>query len=61
MSFKNYKKDLKPVQDQAIENSRSIFSAGKSFATKGIYNPWWNRQKHPGWAAYHANKSKGES
>jgi hypothetical protein len=58
MSFKNYKKGLKPIQDQAIENSRSIYSAGKSLAAKGVYNPWWNRQKHPGWAAYHADKDK---
>ena len=56
MSFKNYKKGLKRVEDQAIERSRSIYAGGKELATKGIYNPWWNRQKHPGWAAYHANK-----
>jgi hypothetical protein len=60
MSFKNYKRGLKPVQDQAIENSRSIYSAGKSLATRGIYNPWWNRQKHPGWTAYHAQDATKE-
>ena len=58
MSFKNYKKGIKPVEDQAIERSRHIFANGKALATKGTYNPWWNRQKHPGWAAYHANKDK---
>jgi hypothetical protein len=58
MSFKNYKKGIKRVEDQAIERSRHIFARGKSLTTSGIYNPWWNRQKHPGWAAYHANKGK---
>jgi hypothetical protein len=58
MSFKNYKKGLKRVEDQAIENSRSIYEGGKALATKGTYKPWWNRQKHPGWAAYHAHRDK---
>jgi len=58
MSFKDYKKGLTPIEDQAIENSRSIMGKGKAHTTKGFYNPWWNRRKHPGWAAYHANKDK---
>jgi hypothetical protein len=58
MSFKNYKKGLKRVQDQAIENSSTLFRATPFPKAKGIYNPWWNRQRHPGWAAYHANKDK---
>jgi hypothetical protein len=56
MSFKNYKKGTKPIEDQAIERSRTIFD--KTRLPKAHYNPWWNRQKHPGWAAYHANKDK---
>lgn len=58
MSFKDYKRGLKPVQDQAIENSRSIMGKGKTLAANNFYNPWWNRQKHPGWAAYHATKKE---
>jgi len=56
MSFKNYKRGLKQPQDQAIEFSRTIMGSKPIPASKSFYNPWWNRQKHPGWAAYHANK-----
>ncbi|HJT43731.1 MAG TPA: hypothetical protein VJ750_09545 [Rhizomicrobium sp.] len=58
MSFENHKKGIKRVEDQAIERGRHIFATGKNLAAKGFHNPWWNRQKHPGWAAHHANKDK---
>ena len=58
MSFKSYKKGLGRIEDQAIENSRTIFGKFPACKTKGQYNPWWNRRRHPGWAAYHENKDK---
>lgn len=58
MSFKDYKKGLKRPQDEQIENSRTMFGPNPPRRPKAFYNPWWNRQKHPGWAAYHANKDK---
>lgn len=57
MSFKNYKKGLRKIEDQALENSRHLYDTYK-IPKKKPYNCWWNRQKHPGWAAYHANKDK---
>jgi hypothetical protein len=58
MSMKNYKKGLRPTQDQAVENSRHIFANTFPGRTKGLVNPWWNRRRHTGWAAYHRNKTK---
>ena len=37
------------------DTSRHIYANYK--LPKKPLNPWWN-QKHPGWAAYHANKKK---
>jgi hypothetical protein len=61
MSFKHYKKGLKRVEDQGIEFGRKLFWGVK-------YPKWdWSRRgswhsqplkRHPGWAAYHANKDK---
>ncbi len=60
MSFKNYKKGLKQAEDQALENSRRLFGGTKypfSFKNRGSWRGLPPR-KHPGWAAYHANKDK---
>jgi hypothetical protein len=38
-SFKNYKKGVKQIEDQAIENSRTIFGQFPTCKTKGQYNP----------------------
>jgi len=60
MSFKNYKKGMKPVEDQALENSRSLFAQFKypfSWKNRGSWHDQPLR-KHPGWAAYHAQKDK---
>ncbi len=61
MSFKNYKKDLHRLEVIPFEmprwRSRPKFRF--SWATRGS----WKLQKpkrHPGWAAYHANKDKVE-
>jgi hypothetical protein len=42
MSFKSYKRGLGRIEDQAIENSRTIFGKFPACKTKGQYNPWWN-------------------
>ena len=60
MSFKNYRKGTKRVLDQALENSRQIYANNKIPLSKHPCNPWWARQRHPGWAAYHANKDKDQ-
>jgi hypothetical protein len=59
MSLKTYKKGLKQIEDQPIQNSRTIFF-GKfrypfSWRNKGS---WHTRppRRHPGWAAYHATR-----
>ncbi len=63
MAFRTYKKGLKPIEDQAIENGRELF-----WRTKYPFN--WKRRgswrqlpprKHPGWAAYHENKDTRQS
>ena len=54
MSFKNWKRGLYRVENQAIENSRHIYGTYK-LPRKPI-NPWWARRQHPGWAAYHKKK-----
>jgi hypothetical protein len=46
------------VDCQATENSRHIYARYK--LPKMPFNPWWNRRKHPGWAAFHENKDKQE-
>jgi hypothetical protein len=58
MSFKDYKKGLLRPENQALENSRHIFANYR--LPKGCHNPWWHRRRHPGWAAYHANKDGSE-
>jgi len=60
MSFKNYKKGLLRPENQALENSRHIYANYKIPVSKHPCNPWWARQRHTGWAAYHANKDKNE-
>ncbi len=61
MSSKNYRKGTKRVLDQALENSRHIYANNKIPLSKHPCNPWWARKRHPGWAAYHANKDKDQS
>lgn len=58
MSFKDYKRGMRRPENQALENSRHIYANYK--LPKKPYNPWWKRQKHPGWAAYHANQDKDQ-
>jgi hypothetical protein len=57
VSFKSYgKKSVK-----AAKQGRDFIAYKGEVPTKGkfkLINPWWNRQRHPGWAAYHANKDK---
>jgi hypothetical protein len=58
MSIKDYKKGAKRTEDQAIENARKVFWKCRypfSFKNRGS---WHNEppRRHPGWAAYHANK-----
>ena len=57
MSFKSYgKQSLK-----AVKSGRDYiaYKGEKPTRTKfQLINPWWKRQRHPGWAAYHANKNK---
>jgi hypothetical protein len=61
MAFKNYKKGLKRVEDQAWEFTRTAFAGVKlpkwDWSRRGS---WHSRppKRHPGWAAYHANKDK---
>jgi hypothetical protein len=59
MSIKNYKKGLRPIEDQAIENGRGLFEKVRLPKGKTSWlNPWWARRRHPGWAAYHATQHK---
>ena len=57
MSFKSYgKKGLK-----ASKVGREFIAYRGEKPTRAKFqltNPWWNRKRHPGWAAYHANKDK---
>jgi len=57
MSFKSYGKQYLKAAKMGRE-----FSAYKGEKpTRGkfqLINPWWNRKRHPGWAAYHTNKDK---
>jgi hypothetical protein len=61
MSFKNWKQGLFRVEDQALEYAEWHTRPKFGF-------PWdkrgsWKSQplrRHPGWAAYHANKDKQE-
>lgn len=60
MAMKTYKKGLKLIEDQAIENGRGLFGRFKypfSWKNRGS---WHNSppRRHPGWAAYHANKER---
>lgn len=60
MSLKTYKKGLKQIEDQAIQNSRTIFGKFRypfSWRNKGSWQKHPPR-RHPGWAAYHANKDE---
>jgi hypothetical protein len=60
MSFKTYKKGLKLIEDQAIQNSRTILGKFKypfDWRNKGSWRDGAPR-RHPGWAAYHNNKAK---
>jgi hypothetical protein len=61
MSFKNWKRGLYRVEDQALEYT--------TWHTRPKFGfPWDKRsswksrplRRHPGWAAYHANKGKQE-
>ena len=60
MAFKTYKRGLKLIEDQAIENSRHIYGKVRyPFSWKRRGN--WHQlppRRHPGWAAYHASKNK---
>ncbi len=62
MSFKNYKKGMKQVEGQALENTRRLFGGLKytfSWKNRGSWHSQPPR-RHPGWAAYHANKDKDQ-
>ena len=53
MSFKDYKKGLTPIEDQAIENRRETRSGFKfpfSWKNRGSWHELPPR-RHPGWAA----------
>jgi hypothetical protein len=60
MSIKNWKRRSKRVLDEEIENSRFFLAKMKyPFSWRNRGN-WHERppQRHPGWAAYHANKDE---
>jgi len=57
MSFKNYGKQFV----KAAKRGRDFTTYKGAVPIKGkfnLLNPWWKRRRHPGWAAYHANKDK---
>jgi len=57
MSFKSYRKDSIKIGMQGVDFIR--YKGNAASRTKFIeFNPWWNRKRQPGWAAYHANKDK---
>ena len=57
MSFKNYGKGFVRAAKQGRDVTR--YKGSVPSRTKFTeFNPWWNRKRHPGWAAYHANKEK---
>ena len=57
MAFKSYgKKEIK-----AAKQGRDFVLYRGEVPTRAkfkLINPWWNRKRHPGWAADHANKDK---
>ena len=55
MSFKSYKKGLRRKSGPEFVRFKGLAPSRKGFVE---LNPWWNRQRHPGWAAYHANKDR---
>ena len=55
MSFKNYKNGVSRKSAPQFARYKGVAPTLKKFKE---LNPWWNRQRHPGWAAYHANKDK---
>ncbi len=57
MSFKDYGKKAAKAAKQGREfiTYKGEKPTRKKFA---LLNPWWKRERHPGWAAYHANKDK---
>jgi len=57
MSFKNYGKRNVRASKQGRDFTTYKGDIPTRTAFK-ILNPWWARRKHPGWAAYHANKPK---
>jgi hypothetical protein len=60
-SFKSYKKGLKPIEDQEIENGRGLFEKVKLPKWDWSRRGSWHSQPiklHPGRAGYHANKDK---
>ena len=62
MSFKNYKKGLKRIEDQAVENARKMYWTVKypfSWKNRGSWRDMPQRN-HPGWAAHHENKKKSD-
>lgn len=61
MAMKNRKKGLKRIEDQAIEFSRKLYWGVKVRAFPWKMRGSWKDlppRRHPGWAAYHANKGK---
>jgi hypothetical protein len=62
MAFKNYKKGLKRIEDQGLEFGRGLFAKVRLPKWDWSRRGSWHAQppkRHPGWAAYHANKEKG--
>lgn len=60
MAIKDYKKGIKRIEDQAIENGRGLFVRIKypfSWKNRGS---WHNQppRRHPGWAAYNEKKEE---
>jgi hypothetical protein len=58
MSFNNYKRGIKRIEDQAIENARKLYWTMRypfSWRNRGSWHQLPPR-RHPGWHAYHQNQ-----